>query len=104
MFAHMHLRGKDMAFTARYPDGRDEKLLVVPNYSFDWQQSYRWTPNTVFFPAATRITVVAHYDNSTFNPFNPDPERTVSFGVRTVDEMMVGLFFFFQKQEFFFSQ
>ena len=42
MFSHMHLRGKDMTFRALYPDGRDETLLVVPNYNFDWQQAYRW--------------------------------------------------------------
>ena len=29
MFAHMHLRGKDMTFTAKYPDGTEETLLLI---------------------------------------------------------------------------
>lgn len=99
MFAHMHLRGKDMTFTARYPDGREEKLLLVPNYNFDWQQSYRWKPGSVFFPAGTRIVVDAHFDNSPFNPFNPDSTRTVPYGRQTFDEMMIGFIFFFKKGE-----
>ena len=28
---HMHMRGKDMTYTAKYPDGRSEVLLSVPN-------------------------------------------------------------------------
>lgn len=95
MFSHMHLRGRDMTFKAVYPDGRDEILLRVPNYSFDWQQSYRWAPGTKRFPAGTRVEVLAHFDNSTFNPFNPDPSRAVRFGQQTFDEMMYGFFFYY---------
>ena len=99
MFAHMHLRGKDMSFTAVHPDGKREKLLLVPNYNFDWQQSYRWSKGTVFFKGGTRIQVDAHYDNSAFNPFNPDPDRAVPYGAQTKDEMMFGFFFFFRAGE-----
>ncbi len=31
---HMHMRGKDMTYTAKYPDGRVETLLSVPKYRF----------------------------------------------------------------------
>jgi peroxiredoxin len=94
MFSHMHLRGKDMTFRALYPDGRDETLLVVPNYSFDWQQSYRWPEDTVKFPQGTKLEVFAHYDNSPFNPYNPDPNREVPEGQQTFDEMMYGFVFY----------
>jgi len=94
MFSHMHLRGRDMTFRATYADGRDETLLVVPNYSFDWQQSYRWSPGAEHFPAGTRIDVLAHFDNTAFNAFNPDPAATVRFSEQTDGEMMYGFFFF----------
>ena len=37
---HMHLRGKSMKCTAVYPDGREEVLLNVPHYDFNWQIIY----------------------------------------------------------------
>jgi hypothetical protein len=38
--------------------------------------------------------VTAHFDNSKFNPFNPDATKTVRFGEQTVDEMMYGFLFY----------
>jgi hypothetical protein len=99
MFVHMHLRGRDMDFVARYPDGRDETLLVVPNYSFDWQTAYVWRPGAQQFPAGTRVECRAHFDNSRFNPFNPDPSRAVRFGQETTDEMMYGFLFYVARDE-----
>jgi hypothetical protein len=94
MFAHMHLRGRDMTFRAVHPDGMRETLLVVPAYDFDWQQSYHYPAPGRGFAAGTRIEVLAHFDNSRFNPFNPAPEKTVRFGLQTEDEMMYGFFFY----------
>ncbi|MGD9646603.1 MAG: redoxin domain-containing protein [Pirellulales bacterium] len=94
MFSHMHLRGKDMVFNALYPDGTREVLLAIPNYSFDWQMNYRWAPRSKKFPAGTKIQVVAHFDNSKFNPYNPDPKQEVREGQQTYEEMMYGFFFY----------
>jgi thiol-disulfide isomerase/thioredoxin len=94
MFAHMHLRGKDMTFTARLPDGKSETLLVIPNYSFSWQLPYRWEPGKKQWPKGTRLECVAHFDNSPFNPYNPNPRATVRFGQQTHQEMMYGFFFY----------
>eukprot|EP00913_Durusdinium_trenchii_P035351 g33081.t1 len=99
MFSHMHLRGKDMTFRALYPDGKQETLLVIPNYSFDWQMPYRWEKGKKTFPKGTRIQVIAHYDNSTFNPYNPDPKKTVRYGPQTYHEMMFGFFFYLDRNE-----
>ncbi len=99
MFAHMHLRGKDMTFTARPPEGDAEQLLCVPNYHYDWQQNYRWEPGTKRFPKGTQIDVVAHYDNSSFNPFNPDASVVVRHGPQTIHEMMFGFFFYTDDDE-----
>lgn len=94
LFVHMHLRGRDMAFRAHRPDGTSETLLLVPNYSFDWQMPYVFEPGKKTFPKGTRIEAVAHYDNSTFNVFNPNPAALVRFGLQTRDEMFNGFFFY----------
>ena len=88
LFVHMHVRGRDMVATATGPDGEEQRLLVVPNYDFDWQQSYRWPRGERTFAKGTRFAAVAHYDNSVWNPFNPDPTQAVRFGLQTADEMM----------------
>lgn len=92
-FAHMHLRGRDMTFTAQRPDAEAQTLLLIPNYDFDWQSSYRPPENTVKLPAGTELAVLAHFDNSRLNPFNPDPSAVVRFGQQTYEEMMYGFVF-----------
>ena len=99
MFSHMHMRGRDMSFIAHHPDGRRERLLLIPNYNFDWQQSYQWRDGEAKFPAGTRFEVVAHFDNSRFNPFNPDPDARIRHGQQTEDEMMYGFVFYLRADE-----
>jgi hypothetical protein len=36
--------------------------------------------------------VIAHYDNSPGNRFNPDPAQTVRWGDQTWEEMLIGYF------------
>jgi mono/diheme cytochrome c family protein len=86
---HMHVRGKDMTYIAHYPDGTDEILLSVPKYDFNWQISYELkTPKVL--PKGTIVEVIAHYDNSAANKFNPDPSKDVKWGDQTFEEMMIG--------------
>ncbi|SIO60471.1 Thiol-disulfide isomerase or thioredoxin [Singulisphaera sp. GP187] len=99
LFAHMHARGKDMTFLARHPNGLTDTLLLIPNYNFDWQQSYRWAPGTKTFPKGTRFEVLAHFDNSAFNPYNPDSSQTVGNGDQTFNEMMYGFYFYTRNDE-----
>ena len=99
LFAHMHVRGKDMTFRAHHAGGKIETLLVIPNYSFDWQMAYRWAPGQKRFAKGTRLECVAHYDNSAFNPYNPDPRATVREGPQTYHEMMNGFIFFTDANE-----
>ncbi|MBI4476331.1 MAG: cytochrome c [Acidobacteria bacterium] len=91
MMPHMHIRGKDMTYTAYYPDGRSEILLSVPKYNFNWQITYR-LKQPKLLPKGTRLEVVAHFDNSRNNPFNPDPTQTVRWGDQTWEEMMIGFY------------
>ncbi len=86
---HMHVRGKDMTYTATYPDGTSEVLLSVPRYDFNWQITYELA-TAKRLPAGTKIDVVAHYDNSPGNKYNPDPTKDVKWGDQTWEEMMIG--------------
>jgi hypothetical protein len=99
LFCHMHVRGRDMTFKAHYPGGKSEALLTIPNYNFDWQLAYAWAPGKKRFPKGTRLEAIAHYDNSAFNPFNPDPKATVRDGQQTFHEMMNGFVFFLDANE-----
>jgi hypothetical protein len=88
---HMHLRGKDMTYTATYPDGRSEIVLRVPKFDFGWQTDY-WLARPLVLPKGSKLHVSAHYDNSAANRANPDPAATVRWGDQTWEEMMIGFF------------
>ena len=89
LMPHMHLRGKDFRYTARYPDGRSEVLLSIPDYDFNWQHRYRFS-KPFPIPKGTTLECVAHFDNSAENPANPDPTERVRWGDQTWQEMMIG--------------
>ncbi len=91
MHPHMHLRGKDMTFTAIYPDGRREVVLRVPKYDFGWQTDY-WLAEPLTLPKGSKLHVTAHFDNSAANRANPDPSASVRWGDQTWEEMMIGYF------------
>jgi hypothetical protein len=86
---HMHFRGKDMTYTATYPDGRSEVVLRVPKYDFNWQGDY-WLKEPLSLPKGSTLRVTAHFDNSTANRANPNPKETVRWGDQTWEEMMIG--------------
>jgi hypothetical protein len=89
-FPHMHLRGKRFEYDIVHDDGSVETLLRV-NYHFHWQLSYRLAEPREL-KTGTRLRAVAWYDNSKNNPHNPDPEKMVTWGDQTSQEMMVGFF------------
>ena len=88
--AHMHVRGKDMTYKLTYPDGRVETILSIQNYDYNWQLGYQFKP--IRLPKGTKLTVIAHYDNSPSNRANPDPNRTVYWGDQAWEEMMSPFF------------
>ncbi len=86
---HAHYRGKASSFELLHPDGRRELVLSVPNYDFNWQRTYAFiTPLEV--EAGSRLIHTTIYDNSTRNVRNPDPNRTVPWGLQSHDEMLYG--------------
>jgi hypothetical protein len=82
---HAHVRGKSAEYTLTYPDGRDEVVLNVPHYDFNWQLSYG---TELKIPKGTRMRFEFRYDNSVNNKNNPDPKRWVYQGFQSWEEMM----------------
>ncbi len=91
LMPHMHFRGKRMSFVAQYPDGTEETLLSVPAYSFNWQLAHELeTPLLV--PAGTKIVATGAFDNSSQNPYNPDPNAEITWGEQSWEEMFMGFY------------
>jgi hypothetical protein len=88
---HMHLRGKAFRYELLSPAGARTVLLDVPRFGFNWQIGYELARPIRVVPG-TRLLATGWFDNSAANPANPDPTRTVPFGVQSTDEMMIGYF------------
>ncbi len=89
MSPHMHKRGSWFRYEALYPDGKFETLLSVPHYDFNWQSTYRLAEPKVV-PAGTRILCTGGFDNSKYNPSNPNPNAVIRWGDQSFDEMFIG--------------
>jgi hypothetical protein len=88
---HMHLRGKDIKYTLIWPDGRQQVLLNVPKFDFNWQLHYELA-EPLKIPAGSKIVAVAHYDNSIKNRYNPAPQKEVFWSEQSWDEMFIPWF------------
>ena len=63
----------------------------VPSYDFDWQHTYEFAePRRVEKGETLHFEVT--FDNSEANPYNPDPEQLVYFGLQIDEEMLIGYF------------
>jgi peroxiredoxin len=87
---HMHLLGRDMTMSLKFPDGRTQDLVRIGDWDFGWQNTY-FFKEPITLPKGTVLKVVAHYDNSAANPRNPNqPPKAVEWGEATTDEMCIG--------------
>jgi len=87
---HMHYRGKDyILYKVTNPNTKEEKrevVLKVPNYDFAWQRTYEFT-KPIELKAGDALYGVGHFDNSHFNPNNPNPDAVVKYGLKSDQEM-----------------
>jgi thiol-disulfide isomerase/thioredoxin len=89
---HFHLRGKSYRLEIIERDPQTDEIvgrtpvLTVPIYDPAWQRTYELaTP--LKLPAGSELLATGHFDNSRFNPNNPDPSATVLWGQQMSDEM-----------------
>ena len=93
---HMHFRGKSFTATMKMKNNGKSKsgkeiLLNVPEYDFNWQHIYQFSEPVPLADVGS-ITAEIVFDNSAANPFNPDPEKYVTWGDQTWEEMAIGFF------------
>jgi hypothetical protein len=87
---HMHLLGRTMTVTASTPDSATTCLAEVPDWDFNYQATYTYK-SSIAAPLGTRLSLTAHYDNSSGNLKNPNnPPKAVGWGENTTDEMCIG--------------
>jgi len=81
---HAHMRAKSVEYKLTYPNGREEIVLNVPQYDFNWQLTYR---TSLKIPKGSRMHVEFRYDNSANNKYNPNPSKWVYYGDQSWEEM-----------------
>lgn len=84
---HMHFRGKRFQLSVEQ-NGQSTILLNVPRYDFNWQHAYELA-EPLPLAEIDSLNFTAAFDNSTDNPFNPDPSQWVNWGDQTWEEMAV---------------
>jgi len=87
LYPHAHYRGVNVELKAVTPDGKEEMLLSLPKYDFNWQRDYD-PEKPIHIKAGTKLVATWVYDNSKSNPANPDPTIDVRWGEQTHEEMM----------------
>jgi hypothetical protein len=89
---HFHSRGKSFKVEMIIRDPKTDEIasrdlvLSVPAYDPDWQRTYE-LEKPLFVPAGAELVTTGYFDNSKFNPRNPDPTATVLWGQQSTDEM-----------------
>lgn len=87
---HMHLLGKSMRMSLKFPDGRTQDLIKIGDWDFGWQNTY-FFKQPITLPKGTVLHVTGYFDNSAANPRNPNsPPKVVRWGEATTDEMCIG--------------
>lgn len=87
IYPHAHYLGRDLQAVAKFPDGRTQTLIHIPDWNLNWQAVYRYE-QPVKLPKGTTIAMKFVYDNSDDNVRNPnDPPQRVLAGNRAADEM-----------------
>jgi tetratricopeptide (TPR) repeat protein len=84
---HAHYLATEVRAFATLPGGTSKGLILIKNWDFHWQDSYRYrTP--LRLPRGTALSLRYVYDNTSANPRNPNrPPKRVTFGQTTASEM-----------------
>ena len=83
---HMHLRGKASSMFIIDPNGVRKRIFSVDPFMKIFEKIYTFQ-NPVLVKQDSILECINWFDNSVENPINPNPERNVTFGFSTKDEM-----------------
>jgi len=92
---HAHYRGYASKLTAFYPDGKEEVILNMPHYDFNWQREYIYK-DLIDLPAGTKLVADYWYDNSVNNkalskgdtPSLTNVNEEITWGDQSFQEML----------------
>ncbi len=87
LYPHSHYRGWSVELKSIDVSGKEEMLLSLPKYDFNWQRDYD-PVEPVLVKAGTKLVAKWIYDNSANNLANPDPTINVTWGEQSWEEMM----------------
>ena len=105
---HMHARAKSFRLElvdsaqVRMPDihnrdthlnNKGEVLLTIPIWDFNWQRTYEFE-EPVVVSSGQALLGTAFWDNSKYNPRNPDSDQDVPWGQQITQEMFNILFLY----------
>ncbi len=98
---HMHSRGKNFRIElvdakgmsldvirdfTQHDKVRGEEILSIPVWDFSWQRFYQFKEPILIRPDQA-LLATAYWDNTEFNPRNPDPNVDAPWGQQTIQEM-----------------
>lgn len=84
---HMHYLGKEVNIYATLPDCRRVPLMRIEDWDLRWQNIYVYR-HPIHLPAGSRIDAYYTFDNSGYNPANPNyPPKPVDWGWQSDEEM-----------------
>jgi hypothetical protein len=84
---HAHHRGGSVQVLVQYPNGKQQRLLSLPRYEFEWQYEY-FLKEPLKIPAGSKVITYWTFDNSKRNPSNPDYKKEVRWGEQSSEEML----------------
>jgi hypothetical protein len=90
---HMHTLATSGSIGIIRADGSSEALLEIPDWAFEWQETYRLR-EPVRLETGDQLFVECHYDNTAGHQLVVDGQRltprNVNWGEGTTDEMCLG--------------
>jgi len=87
LYPHAHYRGWSVELKQIDASGKEEMLLALPKYDFNWQRDYD-PVEPIHIKAGTKLVAKWIYDNSEHNKANPDSTINVTWGEQSWEEMM----------------
>jgi hypothetical protein len=87
LYPHSHYRGWSVELKMIDAAGKEEMLLSLPKYDFNWQRDYD-PIEPIHVKAGSKLLATWIYDNSEHNKANPDPSIDITWGEQSFEEMM----------------
>jgi hypothetical protein len=77
------MRGQAVKVEMTSPEGITKTLASIPNYYYGWQTGAGLEPiEPISVKKGSKLRTKCYFDNSSQNPFNPDPNKQVVWGQR----------------------